>query len=284
MKLGKGKRLWVAELRGTAVFTRTGTVGRPGVPKAKELESEAAAHEFIEKEKAKRLADGFEVLDPDAGLDAPFTVDGKRKRRTLSKRYTRLVEDIEDVVHLGFHTAEEIDGFVDEFTNHALRQQRTKQAERRRAMTMTMDERHDDNALERVIRAEYPDEEDRDSNLRALLYEASRAELARLRHEDPPDPWVNDAIRRAFEALGERDVVALENPGGTNSACRSAVAEWSPGGPRMADGCAVRVSTLGRTQRMLSAATASTSVSVLTPTPRPRRSSPPPSDSSWSMR
>ena len=42
MKLLKDKKLWIGERRGSAVFSLQGRVGRPGVPKAKELRTGAS--------------------------------------------------------------------------------------------------------------------------------------------------------------------------------------------------------------------------------------------------
>lgn len=207
MKLAKDKRLWIAERRGTAVFTITGRVGRPGVPKAKELKTEEAAQAFLEKKRDEKLADGFEMLDPDAGLDAPFTLSGKPKRRELATRHARLGDYALQLVRRGFHSKDEIERFLEDEATYVLKKEREARAER--TGTLSEDADHEESVL----------------RLYGTLVDIAHRELRRLEEAEPPEPWINDRLSRAFAELNDAGIVALENPGGTPSACWSAVAE-----------------------------------------------------------
>lgn len=70
--------LWVAERRGLAVYSRRGKPGSAPIPKAKAFKTEAEAEAFLAAQLAKHLADGFAMLDANATLDQPFTLDGAR--------------------------------------------------------------------------------------------------------------------------------------------------------------------------------------------------------------
>ncbi|MEM9073426.1 MAG: hypothetical protein AAGE52_33280 [Myxococcota bacterium] len=179
MKFANAKKLWVVERRGTVVFTRGGSVRRPGVPKAKEHKTEDAAEAYLKAQVEKRMADGFVLLDREAGLDAPFTLDGERAKASVPARYQKLVETVRAEVRAGVDL-EAVDALIDALTDKTLRAQRARKAERKRAK-MTMEERLADAAMEAHLHAKYPDEEDAGSTLRDLLYEAARSEFAALK-------------------------------------------------------------------------------------------------------
>jgi len=76
MKLSKDQTLWVAERRGPGVYIRKGRAGTTPVATAKAFKSESLAVEFLDAEVRERLAEGYVVVDAEAALDGPFTVDG----------------------------------------------------------------------------------------------------------------------------------------------------------------------------------------------------------------
>ncbi len=77
--------LWVAEQRGRFVWLRTGHAGGKGRVRPIELPDEAAAAEWLEREVAARVDEGFEVVDEAAGVSGPFRSSAQRQRpRRLS--------------------------------------------------------------------------------------------------------------------------------------------------------------------------------------------------------
>jgi hypothetical protein len=214
MKLAKGKSLWVAERRGRVVFTRGGKTTSPGVPKSREHSSEEAAQTFLDGERDKRLAQGFVMIDEEAGLDSPFTTDGKPRVRALPARYAYLADTVRMHVRGGFKTDEQVDAIIDELVADVLiAAKRKRTAERQAAMTFSERQRDMD------IEARVADDGEADSGrtLSTVLTDLARSERAALRKQAPPNPCVNAGIDAAFEALNREGIVALQAAGYTQS-------------------------------------------------------------------
>lgn len=170
MKFVKGKMLWVIERRGATVFAMGGKSGRPGVPKSKIHRSEALAVEAVEVQTQKRIADGYQLVDADAGLDSPFTLDGAAKRSNVPpKRFQYLVDQVRVCVQTGFWSPEEIDDFV----------------------------------IDQLMAAGAPEFEN-------LFGEVISKERFRLRNATPPSPCINELLSAAFLELEGNDVIACE--------------------------------------------------------------------------
>lgn len=206
MKLAKGTdRLWIGERRGTAVFIRAGKVGAPGVPKAREHKTEATAQSFLEAERDKRLAEGFIMLDEAAGLDAPFTFDGKAPTKTkqeLPGRYAHLQETVLMHVRAGYRDDDEIGTMIEELVRDERIALRREAADRAGTAGPA---RIDEPPL------------GASSKLEDALREIARDERRALRNRKRPEPWVNAAIDRAFDALDREGIIALQAAGFTQS-------------------------------------------------------------------
>ncbi len=178
MKLAKGRTLWIAERRGVVIYVRAGKAGAKPIPRARELETEAAASAHLEAERAKRLLDGFRVVDEDATLDEPFTLDGKF---TVGKVPAAIPREIAVQVHTmvagGFLDADEIDAELDD----------------------------------RVA------VEGGGESLRSRLDRLVTFERDALAIKKPPSPCINEAIDAAFAELDANGVVALQSAGFTQS-------------------------------------------------------------------
>lgn len=163
------------------MFIRLGKEGTPGRIVMKELDSAEEAAAFLAAERAERLADGYEVLDETAGIDAPFTRSGARPKPKPPALPAHLA-------HLGAQLrVMALGGFLD----------------------------RDD--AEQVIEDLALSERDAPPGLRgtlSALYDLER-EAARARR--PPGTRVNEAIDAAFEQLRKAGIVALQNAGYTQS-------------------------------------------------------------------
>lgn len=105
---GKRVALWVAEQRGRFVWLRTGFAGGKGRIRSIELPDETAAAEWLEREVAARIEEGFGVVDEHATVSGPFRSSAQRARpRRLSpgeiraaieKRFPPLPAPLDDVV------------------------------------------------------------------------------------------------------------------------------------------------------------------------------------------
>jgi hypothetical protein len=211
VKLAKGTtKLWVAERRGRVVYTRTGKPTAPGVPKARELATEEAARAFLEKERDKRLREGFEMVDEAAGLDTPFTLTGKPRARTIPARHRDLADEVKMHVRGGFQSGEEIDARIEEMVADRLRSGVAERTASRRAR-MTLDERLKDEGYHT------DDPSDSRSKLLELLLDLARSERVTVTKETPPDGCLNEAIDRAFAALHAQGIIALQAAGYTQS-------------------------------------------------------------------
>lgn len=178
MKLAKGKTLWIAERRGAVVYVRAGKAGAKPIPRARELETEAAASAHLEAERAKRLLDGFRVVDENATLDEPFTLDGTIPAAKPPAAIPRAIaEQVHIMVAGGFLDADEIDAELDE-----------------------------------LVAAE-----DGAESLRARLDRLVTFERDALAAKKPPSPCVNEAIDAAFAELDANGIVALQSAGFTQS-------------------------------------------------------------------
>jgi hypothetical protein len=238
MRLVKGRSLWVAERRGTVVFHRGGSASAPGVPKAKEFRSEALAQRFLETERDRRLAEGFVLTDPDAGLDTPFTPNGTPRERTVSPRFAHLAEAVRFQVRAGYRTRAALDELIDELVTDTLRSSRNEQTARRRAAMSLEDRLHDEElgaAVERDEDGPTP------SHLAESLREVARAARATLVARGKPSPCINDALDAAFDALGKEGVIALQCAGFTQSDgwsdANEEAAKWRARGERPRGAC-----------------------------------------------
>lgn len=211
-------QLWVAEQRGRGVFMLAGKPGKPGVPRAKELPSEAAALAFLEKERDARLAEGYVLVDPDAGIDGPFTVDGAPRVRPPLPRIVASLE-----AQMRTHV---LGGFADPEALHAI--------------------------LTDLLELEM---KQRSSSVRTHLEDFVRDVGREERRRTPPEPWINPRITAAFAELNrERGVVALENAGYTQSdgwddIREEAAAREARGQPRPIGGCFYHFQDLERAVR-----------------------------------
>ncbi|MFK7987085.1 MAG: hypothetical protein AB8I08_13760 [Sandaracinaceae bacterium] len=119
MKLAKGTKRFVVERRGTAVFHRSGSPGRKGVPKSKMLNTEQAADAHLRALVQKKLDAGYAVIDEHAGLDTPFR-DAPQPSRPAED--DPLAQALRGMVQNGFYDATELQDFlVDQLAGAGLR-------------------------------------------------------------------------------------------------------------------------------------------------------------------
>lgn len=195
--------MWVAERRGTSVYSRRGPAGKAGTVKAKPFKTEAQAEAFLASEHQKRLDEGFVMVDPDATLDDPFTLDGTRAE-PLAPEFNNKQEYLVEVIRT--HT---LGGFTPIHKMSAVL---------------------DDLCVANKV-----------SGLRAKLDRQLAVERDLARQRPKPEPCVNEAIDRAFAYLGTRDIVALQNAGFTSSDgwedINTVRAAWRDKGRKAIGGC-----------------------------------------------
>jgi hypothetical protein len=190
MKLWKEPAsLWVAERRGRVVYVRAGKVGSPGIPKPKEHKTDAAAQAALEAARDAQLAKGFVLIDDAAGLDSPFTIDGKvhERRRVIPARHAELAALVRMHVRGGFMARDELDAWID------------------------------DAASDAASDAARAGEAGTADKLGELLMWVADDERAQLRTLVRPEPCINDRLDAAFAALAAEGIVAVQAAGFTQS-------------------------------------------------------------------
>jgi len=215
MKLLKApSSLWVAERRGRVVYVRRGKPSAPGVPKAREHKTEEAAQAFLEAERDARLAEGYAMIDENAGLDTPFTADGKPRARTVPSRYAALADIVRMHVRAGFRSRDEISELVEQLATDAVSTARAESA-RRKQPAMTLDERTRDMAIQAHVAQTDPAEGS--EKLADLLAWVADTERTAVRAMPRPDPCINGSLDAAFAELDRIGIVALQAAGFTQS-------------------------------------------------------------------
>jgi hypothetical protein len=181
MKLARHKTLWVAERRGNVVYTRRGMPGEAGTVKAKELKTEALAQAFLESERDTRLSEGFVLLDEDALLSDPVTLDGQTPALasvTFPAAQQHLADQVRTEILGGFLPPDDIETMISELLET---------------------------------------EGDETPGLASKLERFASQLREELAFTKPPVPNINARIDAAFDELNARGIVALQNAGYTQS-------------------------------------------------------------------
>lgn len=177
MKLARNDVLWVAELRGRAVFLRSGKSGGPGRLVTKAFESEAAASAWVDAERQQKLQEGYVQLTEHGRVDAPFVTGAPAppvELPPLAEKYASAAEVLRACVLGGFEDDEVVDQRIATIVSYTFRPPATLAAQLARVVADARTERR------RAVR---------------------------------PQPCINAGLDRAMAALDARAIIALQNAG-----------------------------------------------------------------------